>query len=110
MGKKDMSKMQHKIAHADFQVYHCPLFQVGFFVMGITLTICFLALDPDQLADAQVEIAMYGYGGFLQHLLDPEYDIGQGLHDDDDEDEYVDEDEEEDNELYEYYYEDEEKK
>ena len=100
--------MQHKIAHADFKVLHFPLVPMGFFIMGITCTICYLALDPDQLADAQVEIAMFGYSGFITHLLDPEYEIGQGLHDEDEEDEFVDEDEEEDHELYEYYYEDDE--
>merc|ERR1719295_239458 len=87
--KKDVSKMQHTAAHSDFQVLHFPLIPMGCFIMGITITICYLALDPDQLADAQVEIAMFGYRGFIEHLLDPEYEIGQSLHhDDDEEDEY----------------------
>ena len=108
--KKDVRKMQHQIAHSDFKVVHFPIMQMGCFIAGLTYTLCYFALDPDQLADAQVEIAMFGYKGFIEHLLDPNYEIGQGLDDDDDDDEFefVDEDEEEDHELYEYYYEDEE--
>ena len=87
--KKDMSQMQHKIANADFQVHTVPFFPMVIFVTIVTYTVCYIALDPDQIAEAQVEIDMYGYKGFISHLLDPNYVIGG---EDEDEDEDQDED------------------
>ena len=84
--KKDVSKMQHNIANADFKVHQFAFFPMTVFVTIFTYTICYIALDPDQIAEAQVEIDMYGYRGFIEHLMDPNYVIG-GDDDDDDEDE-----------------------
>ena len=79
--KKDMSKMQHNIATADFKVHHFAFFPMTFFVTAFTYTICYVALDPDKIAEAQVEIDMYGWSGFFSHLMDSNYSIG-GFDDD----------------------------
>ena len=95
--------MQHNIANADFKVHHFPFFPMTCFVTLITYTVCYIALDPDQIAEAQVEIDMYGYRVFLEHLADPNYKFTH--HDDEEEDEweYFDEDIHEESDEWEYY-------
>merc|ERR1712228_1033064 len=104
--KKDVSKMQHSIANADYTVHHFPFFPMVFCVTAITYTVCYIALDPDQIAEAQCEIDMYGYKVFLEHLTDPSYHFTH--HDDEEEEdewEYFDEDihDENDDHKWEYY-------
>ena len=82
--------MQHNIANADFKVAHFAFFPMILFVTVFTYTICFIALDPDQIAEAQVEIDMYGYSGFISHLMDPDYVIGGDEEGDEEEEEEED--------------------
>jgi len=95
--------MQHQIANADFTVHQFAFFPMTVFVTVLTYTICYIALDPDTVADARVELNMYGWypfifkGGFLKLFS---HGFQGGGDDDDDEGEAGDEDDE-----WEYYYE-----
>jgi len=99
--------MQHEIANADFKVAHFAFFPMITFVTISTYTICWIALDPDKIAEVQVEINMYGYsslflrGGWkkLLFLNEEDDDDEAAANDDDDEWEYYYEyeDEQEDN-------------
>eukprot|EP01084_Bolivina_argentea_P067341 122646_1 len=103
--KKDVSKMQHNIANANFTVPMFPFNTMIVFITLVTYTICYTALDPDQIAEWKVEVDMYGLKGFITHLMDPNYMVG-GSDDEEDEYEYeIVDDNSEEEEGWEYYYE-----